>query len=101
MSQVELSRRTGLSVGSINTYLNKGVSPSLKNAVLMANALGVSLDRLSGRDSTNERPGSLTPYEELLIEFFRVMPNDERVIFLQVAGVFANKKPPEDTSVKS
>lgn len=45
-TQAQLSKETGISIQTISGYENGSKNPSLANAILLANALGESLDRL-------------------------------------------------------
>ena len=46
MSQLELSDAAGIAEGSISNYINKRSMPSLKNAINISHALGISMDEL-------------------------------------------------------
>lgn len=54
----ELSNRTNISLNTLNHYLkNNSASPSVENAVKIANALGVSVEYLTtGKTSHIENP---------------------------------------------
>ena len=60
ISTKELSAKTNISMNTLNHYLKtNGASPSVENAVKIANSLGVSVEYLvTGKDSkiTNEIP---------------------------------------------
>lgn len=50
MSQAELARRTGLNKQTISAIIvGDSTSPTLNNAVLIADALGVSIDEMVAR----------------------------------------------------
>lgn len=46
----EISEKTGINISSLNGYEHDLNDPSLFNATLIADALGVSLDLLVGRN---------------------------------------------------
>lgn len=46
LTLVELSKRTGIDVGSLSRYENGRRDPSFRRALLVARVLGVSLDLL-------------------------------------------------------
>ena len=46
MSQLELADAAGIAEGSISNYINKRSIPSLRNAINISNALGISMDEL-------------------------------------------------------
>lgn len=47
ITQIELSRRTGLSQGLISQYISGKANPTLHNVYKIARALGCSIDELS------------------------------------------------------
>ena len=46
MSQLELADAAGIAEGSISNYINKRSIPSLRNAINISYALGLSMDEL-------------------------------------------------------
>ena len=46
MSQLELADAAGIAEGSISNYINKRSIPSLRNAINISHALGLSMDEL-------------------------------------------------------
>lgn len=71
MSQADLCRISGLSSGALSNYMNGNRVPSVTNAITIANALGVTLDELVGREPTRYAPPPLTKDEEALLENYR------------------------------
>jgi transcriptional regulator with XRE-family HTH domain len=55
VKKAELGRRTGITDASISRYVSGKEQPTLTNAVKIADALGVSLDLLAGRDPERYR----------------------------------------------
>ena len=51
ISAYKLSRETGISQGLISEYKSGKKLPTLQNFIKIADALGVSLDELAGRDT--------------------------------------------------
>ena len=49
LRQADLCRMTGIDSGLMSNYLNGKKAPSLSNAVLIADALAVPMDRIAGR----------------------------------------------------
>ena len=49
LSQRELAERAGVSSAALGTYERGTRAPSLANAILLADALGVTLDQIAGR----------------------------------------------------
>ena len=56
MTQKELAEKVGLTSTTISAYEKKIKYPSLDNAVLIANSLGVSLDSLCGAEPKSSKP---------------------------------------------
>lgn len=71
MSQADLCRISGLSSGVISSYINGRRVPSIVGAIRIADALGVTLDELVGREPTRYAPPPLTKDEEALLDDYR------------------------------
>ncbi len=56
MSQADIVKATGISRSLVSDYVNGRKSPALSNANALADALGVTLDELSGRQPVAESP---------------------------------------------
>lgn len=54
----ELSRKTNISESNISRYLSGSSEPSLRSLLILANALGVSADWLSGNEEEEEEERS-------------------------------------------
>lgn len=50
LSQADLSRMSGIPSSLMSNYFNGKRSPTLTNAIAMADALQISLDELAGRE---------------------------------------------------
>jgi transcriptional regulator with XRE-family HTH domain len=71
MTQAALDEASGVSTGRTSQYIKQGESPTLANAVKIADALDVSLDVLAGRDPRkylypNQRQKQLNDTLEML-----------------------------------
>ena len=51
-NKTRLAKETGISIVAISRYLSGDRNPTLINAILIADALGVSLDWLCGREDS-------------------------------------------------
>ena len=51
LKQADLCRMTGISTALMSKYMTDKASPSLDNALMIAKALGITLDYLVGRKS--------------------------------------------------
>lgn len=50
MKQADLCRMTGIQTSLMSEYINGRKSPTIRNAILIADAFDISLDTLVGRD---------------------------------------------------
>lgn len=71
MKPADLCRLCGLSSGAISNYMSGKRVPSIANAITIAEALGVTLDELVGREPTHYAPPPLTKSEEALLDDYR------------------------------
>lgn len=70
LKQADLCRMTGIQTSLMSDYLGGKKSPTIKNAILIADALNISLDTLVGKDgysSSKEKQSS-----EILAELYEV-----------------------------
>lgn len=74
LRQADLCRMTQIPSSLMSDYVSGKKSPALNNAMAIADALGVSLDELTGR--VELRPAVLSAREESLLNRFRLL--DER-----------------------
>ncbi len=74
MSQADICRLTGISTALMSNYVKGKASPSLSNAVAIADALNVSLDELAGRLVKVE----LDVYEREFISKLRELDDSEK-----------------------
>lgn len=51
LKQADLCRMSGIDTGLMSLYVNGKRSPTLTNAIAMADALQISLDELAGREA--------------------------------------------------
>lgn len=78
----DLSRMTGLSTGLVSNYLNNKSKPTLGNAILIADALAISLDELAGRNVP-----STAAQRELLSYFGQLNEEGQEAAIRQVQGM--------------
>ena len=95
MTPAQLSKMLGWNTGVVSQYMNSPTrEPKLSNALKIADALGISLDYLAGREGYDEhgRIGSstaLSPDECGLILDYRRMELEERETIAKTAHTFA------------
>lgn len=84
LKQADLCRMTGIQTSLMSDYFGGKKSPTIKNAVLIADALRVSLDMLVGKENVfNQHPdadGGYTPHETTLIAHYRKRPELQRAV---------------------
>ena len=94
--QIELSRLTHLDRGTINNYLTGKYEPKQDKLTIIAEALDVSPVWLMGYDVPMEREKNtpdtikLTEGEKMLLEIFRLIPEEQQKVFLEMGRVYAN-----------
>ena len=96
MKQVELSRLSGIDGGTISNYLYGKYKPKQDKLVKIAEVLDVNPAWLLGYDVPMERVKetpdkiTLTEGEEMLLELFRQIPEEQQRVFLDMGRVYAN-----------
>ena len=96
MKQTELSLKTGLDKGAVSCYLSGKYEPKSDAINKMAIALDVNEMWLWGYDVPMEREKKtpdtikLTEGEEMLLEIFRLIPEEQQRTFLEMGRVYAN-----------
>ena len=96
MKQVELSNATGLDKGAISCYISGKYEPKSDAINKMAIALNVNEMWLWGYDVPMEREKKtpdnikLTESEEKLLEIFRLIPEEQQRVFLDMGRVYAD-----------
>ena len=96
MKQTELSAKTGLDKGSISCYLSGKYEPKSDAINKMAIALNVNEMWLWGYDVPMEREKKtpeklqLSEGEEMLLEMFRQIPQEQQRVFLEMGRVYAD-----------
>lgn len=96
MKQTELSAKTGLDKGSISCYLSGKYEPKSDAINKMAIALNVNEMWLWGYDVPMEREKKtpdklqLSEGEEMLLEMFRQIPEEQQRVFLEMGRVYAD-----------
>lgn len=84
LKQADLCRMTGIQTSLMSDYFGGKKSPTIKNAVLIADALCVSLDTLVGKENAlNQHPNTgdkYTPHEIMLIAHYRKKPELQQAV---------------------
>ena len=76
LSQGDLAKRAGLQPAAISHFETGERKPSFDNLIKLADALGVSMDYLFGRNGDQVS----TAYGKLLDDFQRLPPKDQEVV---------------------
>lgn len=88
IKQADLCRMTNISTALMSKYSTGKVSPTLENAIKIADALNITLDELAGRKSEK----FLTIAEEELLENFRSLDTDGQDKISEYASLLSAKK---------
>lgn len=83
LKQADLCRMTGIPTSLMSNYVTGKASPSLDNAELIANALGVTLDYLVGHKTAI---ASLPKVHSDLLEGFNVLNMEGQNLIMGVLG---------------
>lgn len=85
MKQADLCRLTGIRTSLMSEYINGKKSPAIGNAILIADALDISLDTLVGRnESIRYAEHDRTPYEYQLNESMNGLTEKEYTFMMDV-----------------
>ena len=88
LKQVDLSRLTGLSTAQINHLVSgRTKDPKIKTFLLIADALGVSLDYLAGR--TDVPAFKISADESEIVECYRLSTPERRQSLMLAAQDYA------------
>ena len=98
MKQAELAEMTGIPKSAISHYISGSFEPKQDRIYLMAQALNVSEAWLMGLDVPMERQvekaspsePSLTEREKMILEVFRLIPEEQQQAFLEMGRLYAN-----------
>ena len=97
IKQAELARLTNLSKGGISNYVTGRYEPKSDIISKLAVALNVSEMWLWGYDVPMERKSKISPSEptltegeQMLLNLFRQIPEDQQRVFLEMGRVYAN-----------
>ena len=96
IKQIELSRLSNIDKGTINNYVMGKYVPKQEKLNRLADALNVNPAWLMGYDVPMEREKNtpdkiiLTEGEEMLLELFRQIPEEQQKVFLEMGRVYAN-----------
>lgn len=78
LSQAELAKRAGFQPSAISHFETGARSPSFENLRRLADALGVSIDFLLGRQTGDSAAGPLA--QKLFRNFEKMTPTDQETI---------------------
>ena len=93
LSYQELEKLTGIKKSSLQRYAS-GVTTKIPLDVIekLSKAFHVSQEYLMGWDEKKESPSepTLTEGEQVLLNLFRQIPEDQQRVFLEMGRVYAN-----------
>lgn len=87
LTQADLCRMSGIPTSLMSNYFNGKRSPTLTNAIAMADALQISLDELAGREAPKR-----AVERELLTHFRNLSDEGQEVAVNTVYGLSATYK---------
>ena len=97
MKQSELCEKTKIPKSAISEYISGAYEPKQDRLFLIAQALEVDPVWLMGFDVPMEKPkesspseSKLTEGEQMLLNLFRQIPEDQQRVFLEMGRVYAN-----------
>lgn len=98
LTQADLAEKSGLQPSAI-CFFETGVRlPSLENLIVVADALGESIDVLVGRTEGVTPTGKQV---ETLLARFGAMLDDDRDSLVRIAGIFAERASSPFTGIKT
>lgn len=93
LSYQELEKLTGIKKSSLQRYAS-GATTKIPLDVIekLAKAFNVSQEYLMGWDEKKDSPSepTLTEGEQMLLNLFRQIPEDQQRVFLEMGRVYAN-----------
>jgi transcriptional regulator with XRE-family HTH domain len=92
MEQKELAQKTGLSLKTIENYVKKDSSvPSADKAVLIAQALGVTVEYLiNGKKTKKETPSPISPQHKEILDIVSKLNKYNYEVITSVAKTLFN-----------
>lgn len=86
MTQADLCKRTGIPSSLMANYYSGKKSPALSNAIVIADAFGISLDELVGKTQHGDTtPRTLIPYEKEFIGILEQLKPESKDYLLSMA----------------
>lgn len=95
LKQADLCRMTGISTALMSKYMTGKASPSLDNALMIAKALGITLDYLAGRRSNST---CLSKAQTTLLSDFEKLNDDGQEALLFMLGSLKQSHPKQRIS---
>ena len=97
MKQSELCEKTGIPKSAISQYISGSFEPKQDRLFIIAQALDVDPVWLMGFDVPMEKEKKnspdewqLTEREKMMLGIFRLIPEDQQQVFLEMGRVFAD-----------
>jgi transcriptional regulator with XRE-family HTH domain len=97
MKQADLCQITKIPKSAISQYISGAFEPKQDRIYLISKALNVSEAWLMGYDVPMDRVNSSPPeepklseVEQKLLDIFRLIPEDQQKVFLEMGSVYAN-----------
>jgi transcriptional regulator with XRE-family HTH domain len=84
LKQADLCRMTGIQTSLMSDYLNDKKSPAITNAILIADALGISLDTLVGKKNTAAPQPQNTSLQAEIFRQISSLPENDLLFLLDI-----------------
>ena len=91
VTAAELARKTTISESNISRYLSGTSMPSMRNLLLLADALGISSDWLAGRDEEDGEYHIVYGDKEI-VRIFKSLSTDSQEKVLEYAEMLLTKE---------
>ncbi len=93
LTLIEIEQRTGIKKSSMQRYVSGETGKIPMSAIeKLSKLFGVSGEYLMGWDEKKDSPSeqTLTEGEQMLLNIFRQIPEDQQRVFLEMGRVYAN-----------
>lgn len=91
LTQIDIKRECGISSGALSEMENGNRTPSVITFYSLCQALNCSIDWLVTGISPNTEPYNISPCEELLLNGFRELPEEDQSELIEILEIKVRK----------